>query len=185
LFDGVERVNSIIVDPHKWLFAPEGSCALLYRDPELARAVHTQHGPYIDVLHGDEPLWNPSDFGYQLTRRATGLPLWFALAVHGVDAHVQAVRVGVELATAAAAKLAATPGVSLVMEPMLGVVMFRREGWGAAEWKAWGDRLLHDGVAFVAASTWKGEPVGRLVFMHPRTPTTLIDEIVESLSDAS
>ena len=185
LFDGVERVNSIIVDPHKWLFAPEGSCALLYRDPELARAVHTQHGPYIDVLHGDEPLWNPSDFGYQLTRRATGLPLWFALAVHGVDAHVQAVRVGVELATAAATKLAATPGVSLVMEPMLGVVMFRREGWGAAEWKAWGDRLLHDGVAFVAASTWKGEPVGRLVFMHPRTPPTLIDEIVASLSDAS
>ena len=73
----------------------------------------------------------------------------------------------------------------MVMEAMLGVVMFRREGWGAAEWKAWGDGLLRDGVAFVAASTWKGEPVGRLVFMHPRTPTTLIDEIVASLSDVS
>jgi len=147
--------------------------------------VHTQHGPYIDVLHGDEPLWNPSDYGYQLTRRATGLPLWFALAAHGVEAHVAAVRVGVELAAAAADRLAATPGVEVVLQPKLGVGMFRRAGWGAPEWKAWGERLLREGVAFVAASTWKGEPVGRLVFMHPRTPPTLIDEIVASLSEPS
>ena len=92
LFAGIERANSVIIDPHKWLFAPQGSCALLYRHPHLAAAVHTQHGPYIDVLHGDEPLWNPSDYGYQLTRRASGLPLWFALAVHGTEAHAVAVR---------------------------------------------------------------------------------------------
>ncbi|MFM2076775.1 MAG: hypothetical protein RJA49_665 [Actinomycetota bacterium] len=183
LFDGIERADSIIVDPHKWLFAPEGSCALLYREPELARQVHTQHGPYIDVLHTDEPVWNPSDFGYQLTRRATGLPLWFALAAHGVDAHIAAVRVGVELAAAAATRLTATPGVSLVMEPVLGVVLFRRDGWGSEEWKRWGERVLAAGIAFVAASTWKGEPVGRLVFMHPRTPLSVIDEIVATLSE--
>jgi glutamate/tyrosine decarboxylase-like PLP-dependent enzyme len=182
LFRGIGRVNSVIIDPHKWLFAPEGSCALLYREPALAAAVHTQHGPYIDVLHGDEPRWNPSDYGYQLTRRASGMPLWFALAVHGVDAHVEAVRAGVRLAQLAAARLSATPGVSLVMEPSLGVVLFRRDGWGRAEWTRWGERLLADGIAFVAASTWKGEPVGRLVFMHPRTPESVIDEIVVSLA---
>ena len=183
IFDGIGRADSVIIDPHKWLFAPEGSCALLYRDPSLASAVHTQHGPYIDVLHGDEPLWNPSDFGYQLTRRATGMPLWFALATHGVDAHVEAVRAGVRLAELAASRLAATPGVALVMQPTLGVVLFRRDGWGRDEWKHWGERLLHDGIAFVAASTWKGEPVGRLVFMHPRTPDSVIDEIIVTLVD--
>jgi glutamate/tyrosine decarboxylase-like PLP-dependent enzyme len=181
LFHGIGRADSVIVDPHKWLFAPEGSCALLYRDPALAAAVHTQHGPYIDILHGDEPLWNPSDYGYQLTRRATGLPLWFALAVHGVDAHVEAIRVGVHLAELAAAELASLPEVELVMQPTLGVVLFRRHGWGRAEWKTWAEQLLHDGVAFVAPSTWKGEPVGRLVFMHPRTPPSLIGELVASL----
>jgi aromatic-L-amino-acid decarboxylase len=182
LFAGIERADSVIVDPHKWLFAPEGSCALLYREPSLAAAVHTQHGPYIDVFRdGDEPMWNPSDYGYQLTRRATGLPLWFALAVHGVDAHVEAVRAGVRLAGLAAERFASLAGVELVMDPPLGVVLFRRSGWDAARWRAWAAQLLADGVAFVAPTTWKGEPVGRLVFMHPRTPDSIVDQLADSL----
>jgi glutamate/tyrosine decarboxylase-like PLP-dependent enzyme len=182
LFAGLERADSVIVDPHKWLFAPEGSCALLYRNPGLAAAVHTQHGPYIDSLHSGDDLWNPSDYGFQLTRRATGLPLWFQLVVHGTDALTEAVRVGVRLAALAAERLAATPDVSLVLQPELGVVLFRREGWGRSEWADWARRVLDDGVAFVAPSTWKGEPVGRLVFMHPRTPATVIDEIIGTLA---
>jgi aromatic-L-amino-acid decarboxylase len=181
LFDGLGRADSMIVDPHKWLFAPEGSCALLYRRPELAAEVHTQHGPYIDILHGDEPLWNPSDYGYQLTRRATGLPLWFALAAHGTDAHAAAIRRGIGLTQLAARRFEQLPGVSLVMEPELGVLLFRREGWGRAEWGAWASRVLSDGIAFVAPSTWKAEPVGRLVFLHPRTPESVIDELATTL----
>ena len=182
VFDGIGRADSVIVDPHKWLFAPEGSCALLYRRPELAAEVHTQHGPYIDILHGDEPLWNPSDYGYQLTRRATGMPLWFALAVHGTDAHAAAIRRGVELTRLAAHRLASVSGVSLVMEPTLGVLLFRRAGWGRDEWGAWASRVLSDGIAFVAPSTWKGEPVGRLVFLRPRTPESVIDELAATLA---
>ncbi|MCU1392779.1 MAG: aspartate aminotransferase family protein [Ilumatobacteraceae bacterium] len=180
---GIGRADSFIVDPHKWLFAPAGSCALIYRDPSLAAAVHAQHGPYIDVFrqHGDE--WNPADFGYQLTRRAAGLPLWFALVLHGTDAFATAIRRGVELAAYAAdAVRSAGDHVELVMEPELSVVLFRRRGWTAGEWSAWARDLLARGVAFVAPTTWRGEPVGRLVFMHPLTPTTLIDEIVGTLA---
>ena len=64
----------------------------------------------------------------------------------------------------------AHPATELIMQPELGVVLFRRDGWGAAEWKTWATGLLRAGTAFVAPSTYKGEPVGRLVFMHPRTP---------------
>jgi glutamate/tyrosine decarboxylase-like PLP-dependent enzyme len=180
-FTGIERADSLIIDPHKWLFATSGSCALLYREPALAAAVHTQHGPYLDVLHGDG-AWNPSDYGFQLTRRASGLPLWFSLAVHGVDAHAAAVERGIDLAHHAAASLAGCRAVELVMQPTLSVVLFRRAGWGGEEWSDWARRLLDEGIAFVAPTTWKGEPVGRLVFMHPRTTEAIIDEVVASLS---
>ncbi|MFM8311511.1 MAG: pyridoxal phosphate-dependent decarboxylase family protein [Ilumatobacteraceae bacterium] len=180
-FAGIERADSVIIDPHKWLFAPEGAGAVLYRRPELAAAVHTQHGPYVDVLHADSAAWNPSDYGFQLTRRATGLPLWFILAVHGTEALADAIRAGIDLAAAAAERLAATPGVRVLMPPSLGVVLFERDGWGAAEWRQWASGLLSDGVAFVAPTTWKGRPVGRLVFMHPRTPPSIIDDIAASL----
>ena len=181
-FAGIGRADSFIVDPHKWLFAPAGSCALVYRQPHLARAVHTQHGPYIDVLRTDDDAHNPCDLGYQLTRRASGLPIWFAFALHGVEAHRTAIRTGLTMASAMADALVACPATHLVMRPELGVVLFRRDGWGAAEWRTWARRLLDDGIAFVAPSTYRGEPIGRLVFMHPRTPPSIIDEIMLTLS---
>lgn len=180
-FAGIERADSFIVDPHKWLFAPAGSCALVYRDPGLARAVHTQHGPYLDVLHADDDVINPSDLGFQLTRRASGLPIWFSLALHGVEAHRSGVRAGIELATAMADALDASPVAELVQRPELGVVVFRRNGWGVDEWRAWADRLLRERIAFVAPTTLRGEPIGRLVFMHPRTPSSVVDQLVASL----
>jgi aromatic-L-amino-acid/L-tryptophan decarboxylase len=181
-FAGLDRADSFIVDPHKWLFATGGSCALVYREPRLAREVHTQHGPYIDVLRTGDDAYNPCDLGYQLTRRASGLPIWFALALHGVDAHRTAIRRGIELATAMADALDDNPSTELIMRPELGVVLFRRDGWGRDEWKHWATDLLHGGTAFVAPSTFKGEPVGRLVFMHPLTPDSIIEELMLSLS---
>lgn len=180
-FSGIEHADSLIIDPHKWLFSTAGSCATLYREPELARAVHTQHGPYIDVLRSDD-VWNPSDLGFQLTRRASGLPLWFSLMVHGSDAHADAVRNGLALARRAAALVAASPVAELVLPPELSVVLFRRHGWGSERWAAWARSLLDDGVAFVAPTTFKGEPVGRLVFLHPDTSDDTIVEIVARLA---
>src|SRR5215213_193666 len=71
-FAGVEAADSFIVDPHKWLFAPFDSCALLYREPDIGRRAHTQHAEYLDVLHadhgdGDGPEWNASDFAHHLS----------------------------------------------------------------------------------------------------------------------
>ena len=181
LFDGIERADSFIVDPHKWLFAPAGSCALIYRSPSVAAQVHTQHGPYIDVLRTEGGHFNPSDLGYQLTRRAAGLPLWFSLAVHGVEAHREAMRHSLRLAVSLADAIDACPVASLVARPSLGVVLFRRDGWGRDEWAAWSRRLLDEQVAFVAPTTVHGEPVGRVVFLHPGTPESIVDELVESL----
>ncbi len=181
-FAGIERVDSFIVDPHKWLFAPVGSCALVYRRPELASAVHTQHGPYIDSIRTADDVFNPSDLGYQLTRRASGLPIWFALALHGVEAHRAAIRAGLRLAEAMADALEVCPDTELLMRPELSVVLFRRHGWVADDWRVWSADLLQRGTAFVAPTTHRGEPVGRLVFMHPLTPMSIVDELLASLT---
>ena len=99
-FAGIEHADSLIVDPHKWLFAPFDSCALLYREPALGRAAHRQSASYLDALYRDEEAWNPSDYGLHLTRRARGIPFWFSLAVHGTDAYAAAVERTLEVTRA-------------------------------------------------------------------------------------
>src|SRR5581483_1525688 len=145
-FAGIERVDSMVVDPHKWLFAPFDSCALLYREPELARAVHAQHASYLDAIRtGDE--WNPADYAYHLSRRARGLPFWFSLAVHGTDAYAAAVEHVLAVAREAGEHVRASPHLELVREPGLSVLLWRRTGWSADDYTRWSRQLLRDQVA--------------------------------------
>jgi aromatic-L-amino-acid decarboxylase len=183
LFDGLADADSLIIDPHKWLFCTAGTCAVLYREPHLAARTHTQHGPYIDVLHTTDAAetWNPSDYAYQLTRRASGLPFWFTLLVHGTDALTDAVRTPMRTTAYAVARLRSIPDVEVILEPELTVVLFRKAGWDRARWQQWSADLLARQIAFVAPTTWKGETVGRLVFLHPLTTDAIVDEVIDSL----
>jgi L-2,4-diaminobutyrate decarboxylase len=159
-YEGIERADSFIVDPHKWLFAPFDCCALVYRDPMQARRAHTQHAEYLDVLQTDlDNEWNPSDFAHHLSRRARGLPFWFSLATYGTNAYRDAVEQTLTITRQAAAAIGDSPHLELIMEPELSVVLFRRIGWDAAQYQAWSDRLLADGEAFVVPTSWAGETV--------------------------
>jgi glutamate/tyrosine decarboxylase-like PLP-dependent enzyme len=180
-FAGVELCDSLIVDPHKWLFAPFDACALLYRQPELARRAHTQKAEYLDTLT-DSADWNPSDLAVQLTRRARGLPLWFSLATHGTDLYRSAIDHGIALARAVADEIGARDELTLVREPQLSVVVFRREGWRAIDYQAWSDRLLADQKAFVVPSSHEGEPVLRFAIISPLTTLELLTSILDTLA---
>ncbi len=180
-FDGIEAADSFVVDPHKWLFAPFDCAALLYRDPRLARAVHTQHAGYLDVLHDDPEEWNPSDYAYHLTRRARGLPLWFSLAVHGRDAYSAAIEAALAIARRTAEHIRSVPHLELVVEPELSVVVFRRLGWTNDDYVAWSEALLRDQVGFVVPTKWNGETVARFAFLHPNTTDDIVEEILERM----
>jgi aromatic-L-amino-acid/L-tryptophan decarboxylase len=178
-FSGIERVDSFVVDPHKWLFAPFDCAALIYREPRLAKAVHTQDASYLDVMHTDDPSeWNPSDYAFHLTRRARGMPLWFSLAVNGTDAYRDAIETVLDVTQQVADLIEATPQLELVRRPELSVVLFRRTGWERADYELWSDRLLDEQLGFVMHTTWEGEPVGRLALLHPDTTIDLIAEIL-------
>jgi len=182
LYAGIERADSLVMDPHKWWFAPYDSAALIYREPRLAQAVHTQDASYLDVIHDDDATdLNPSDLAFHLTRRARGMALWFSMAVNGMDAYRDAVRAGVQIARYAAERIDAMDEVELIRQPELSIVLFRRRGWELSDYEAWSDRLLRNQTAFVTASAWYGEPVGRLAFLHPATTTQMVDEVLGSL----
>ena len=167
-FTGIERADSFIVDPHKWLFAPYDSCALLYRRPELAQAAHTQSAGYLDVIH-DRQEWDPSDYAVHLSRRARGLPFWFSLATYGTEAYAEAVETVLATAHAGADLIRDRDGFELVVEPELSVVVFRRHGWAAEDYRAWSDAALHNGLAFAVPTTHDGETIMRWCLVNPTT----------------
>jgi L-2,4-diaminobutyrate decarboxylase len=180
-FAGIERADSFIVDPHKWLFAPFDSCALVYREPAYGRAAHRQHASYLESLYADDTHFNPSDYGVHLTRRPRGLPFWFSLAVHGTDAYMEAVERTLAVTREAADEIRARDGLELVAEPELSVLVFRRRGWGPDDYGRWAAGLRESGRAFVLPTTHENEPVARLALVNPRTTLADIRIVLDAM----
>ena len=179
LYQGVEDADSFIVDPHKWLFAPFDACALVYRNPALAKETHTQHASYLETLHDDS--WSPSDYAIHLTRRVRGLPFWFSLAAHGTDAYSKAVEEGIRLAKDSAKLIAAHPNLELVREPELSIVAFTRKGWSPAQYQEWSDALLEKQIGFIPPSKHAGESILRFAFVNPWTSMDDVQMILDTL----
>ena len=179
LFAGVELCDSFIVDPHKWLFAPFDACALIYRNPEIARKAHTQHAGYLETLESGE--WNPSDYAIHLTRRVRGLPFWFSLAAHGTNKYAESMDKTMDTARETAVLIKEHPNLELLMEPELSIVAFKRKGWAQSDYQKWSDKLLNDQIGFVTPSSHEGEPILRFAIVNPWTSITDIKVILATL----
>lgn len=180
-FKGIENADSITMDPHKWWFSPFDVAAIIYRDPKLAASVHTQDASYLDVLHEDDSLINPTDLAYHLTRRARGLPLWFSVAVNGTDAYRGSVEASIALTNEVANYIRGHESLELVIEPSLSVVLWRRKGWNAQNYRQLQDRLIESQTAFVTPTSWQGETVGRFAFVHPGTTLEMVKEVFANI----
>lgn len=180
LFKGVEEADSLIVDPHKWLFAPFDACALIYRDARIGKAAHTQRAPYLDPLE-DEGLLNPSDYAIQLTRRPRGLPFWFSLAANGYLEYQKAIEHSLTLAQETAELIRSRSDLELVCEPTLSIVAFKKKGWTHDDYVRWSDKLLADQIGFVTPSSHNGQTILRFAIVNPWTRRADIDAIMDTL----
>ena len=179
-FDGIEYADSFIVDPHKWLFAPFDACALIYKDPKIAKEALAQHASYLDTLHENDD-WNPSDYAIHLTRRTRGLPFWFSLAANGTDAYKDAMEYTMLIAKKAVELIKAHPNLDLLMEPELSIVAFTRKGWNKEDYQRWSDKLLEDQIGFVTPSSHEGQPILRFAIVNPWTNVDDLEKILETL----
>ncbi len=179
-FAGLGDADSVVVDPHKWLFGPLDCCALLYRDGSDAQRTHRQHASYLDALHFDGVV-NPSDLAFHLTRRARGLPLWMSLAVHGVAAYRNAIECTLTVTKQAAELVRQAQHLELIMEPKLSILLVRRTGWQAADYQQWSRKLATAGTAFVVPTVWESETVARFATLHPHVCLELFIELFDSM----
>jgi L-2,4-diaminobutyrate decarboxylase len=178
LFAGIERADSVTINPHKWLFTPFDCAALLYRDPDSARRTHAQRAPYLETVVGGD---NPSDLAVGLSRRARGLPLWLSLLANGAAAYRDAVEACLDLADRAAEAIRSADHLELLEPRSLSIVVFRRVGWSIADYERWSAQAIQDGTGLITPTRSAGGPALRLCFVNPLTSTSDIERVLTSL----
>jgi glutamate/tyrosine decarboxylase-like PLP-dependent enzyme len=180
----MERVDSLALDPHKWLFQSlEAGCVLL-RDRALLRDTFQVMPEYLrDTESGLEEV-NFGNHGIQLTRSFRALKLWLSLQVFGLAAFRTAIARGIALAEIAEAELRRDPAWELVTPADLAVVTFRFVPAGMAPEeveKLQGrmvEAMIEDGYALATSTMLKGRAALRLCTINPRTSD---EEMVETL----
>jgi aromatic-L-amino-acid decarboxylase len=125
LLPGLERADSLVLDPHKGLFLPYGTGCLLVRDPSALCRAHAWQADYLQDLALPEGAVNFTDISPELSRDFRGLRVWLPLALFGAAAFRDNLREKLELARWAYEELRAEPGFEMIDEPQLTVVAFR------------------------------------------------------------
>jgi glutamate/tyrosine decarboxylase-like PLP-dependent enzyme len=185
---GLELVDSLAVDAHKWLFQPIECGCLLVRDVSHLRAAFHERPEYLrDVDTPDEEV-NFCDLGPQLTREFRALKLWMSVQVFGEDAFRAAISRGIALAERAEQGLREEGNWEIVTPAQMSVLTFRRAPRGLTGEEQ--DQLnlrtlqtiLEDGYAALSSTVLRGRVVLRMCVTNPRATDHEIDQTVRRLS---
>ncbi|HVJ55006.1 MAG TPA: aminotransferase class V-fold PLP-dependent enzyme [Aliidongia sp.] len=182
---GIERADSIVLDPHKGLSLPFGTGCLLVRDAGWLRRAHSgEDAAYLRDVE-DTGLVDFADVSPELTRPNRGLRLWLPLHLHGVGAFRKATDGMLDLAQEAYRALSEIPGIELMGSPDLSILSFRcvsiERGDRATEELV---RRVNDGGRFYLSSTSINDRVAaRIAILNYRTKSADIDDLVGSIRE--
>jgi len=173
---GLGRGDSLVIDPHKWLFQPYEAGAVLLREPGVLERTFSLTGEYLRDTFGGEV--NFRDRGVQLSRGVRALKLWLSVQVFGVSAFRDAVEQGIRLAEHAEAVLRARRRWEVVTPAHLGIVCFAREGGDESRIS---EAMVREGYAAPSTTVLRGRTVLRLCTINPRTTFEEIEATIERM----
>lgn len=122
---GIERADSVTMDPHKWLFVPFECGCVLARDPARLKAAFQIYPDYLQDVRTVGAEVNFADYGEQLTRMARAVKVWLGVSYFGTDALADAIAAGIARAERGEHRVRATAGLEVLAPATLGVMCFR------------------------------------------------------------
>jgi aromatic-L-amino-acid decarboxylase len=176
--EGLELADSLVLDPHKWLFQPYEIGCLLVREPGALGRAFALDGPYLRDTAGGAVDFR--DRGLQLTRGGRALKLYLSLRVFGLDAFRSAIEHGIDLAEHAEATLRARDGWEISTPAQLGIVTFRRDGDDARQ-TAIAAAMVREGYAAPSTTVVRRRVALRLCTINPRTTRGEIEETIRRM----
>ena len=194
LFAGLERADSVSLDPHKWLYVPVDAGCLLFRDAGTAMgAFSTEDADYIKT-HGysDEEAFAFWDYGVELSRRFRALKVWLTLQYYGTRRIAEAIAGDISLAAYLGELVSNADDFELLAPVELSICCFRyvpRAGMSDAELNQLNERIMalvqKGGRAYVSNATVKGRFALRACITNFRTTKADIDATVEAVREAA
>lgn len=179
---GFEQADSLVLDPHKWLFAPiDIGCLFVRRAGALAAAFSMRPEYLADVRMGSAEV-NFGDRSPELTRRSRAMKLWLMFRLSGAERLRAAIARGVGLAEYAQCLLEQQAGWEVVTPAQLGIVTFTRHGWGDAAHAAAVAALSVSGYAALSSTRVRDRPALRLCTINPRTTESEIEHTLQRLA---
>ena len=195
LFRGLERADSVSLDPHKWLYVPVDAGCLLFRDPRPVKsAFNTEDADYIKVHgHIDDEAFAFWDYGVELSRRFRALKVWLTLSYYGARRIAEAVSGDVSLAAYLGELVSAADDFELLAPVELSICCFRYVPPGMKTTNAELDRLNErimgrvqtGGRAYVSNATVNGRFALRACITNFRTTKFDIEETIKTIRDAA
>jgi len=182
---GIERADSIALDPHKWLYQPFECGALLVRDGGQLRRAFEIVPDYLKDAEVAEGEVNFSDLGLQLTRGWRALKVWMSIQTLGLDAFRAAIDNALDLAQLAQRKIEQTPELELLSPAQLGIVCFRRRGLDEARNAALVAQLEATGEAFVSSTRLHGEYAIRLCVLNHTSTAADVEWVLDWFARAA
>jgi aromatic-L-amino-acid decarboxylase len=181
LLEHLQHCDSVTLDPHKGMFLPYGTGALVVKNGAALARAFGSNASYLRDISGDDAEPNFTDLSFEMSRDFRGLRVWLPLRLHGIDAFRRALDEKLDLAFHAYRELSREPRLEILAEPELSTLVFRPRSGDAT---ALLDAVNSSGRAFLSSTMLGGRVAVRMCILCFRTERRHVDDAIAAVRAA-